>query len=99
MGQIAGSLTFEMLSWPTLIPDVNAWKAVWHAVTFLYPVERTIIALGATFLGAALRKAARLLEVKLKAHKHAHYGGFKCVRGRDEFAAEENANNSFQKFS
>jgi len=66
MGQIAGSLTFEMLSWPTLIPDVNAWKAIWHAVTFLYPVERTIIALGAAFVGAAPRKATRAARGRIR---------------------------------
>jgi len=57
MGQIAGSLTFEMLSWPTLIPKVDVWKTIWQAVTFLYPLERIIISLSAAFLGAALHKA------------------------------------------
>ncbi len=64
MGHIAGSLTFEMLSWPTLIPDVNVWKTVWQAVTFLYPVERIVIALNAAFLGVALRRLQGVLESK-----------------------------------
>jgi len=55
-GQIAGSLTFELLSWPIFIADINAWKANWQVITFLYPVERIIIALGAAFLAASLRK-------------------------------------------
>ncbi len=65
-GQIAGSLTFELLSWPIFMADVNAWKAIWQVTTFLYPVERVIIALGAAFIGAALYrvlKSANLTHV------------------------------------
>jgi hypothetical protein len=56
MGQIAGSLTFEIILWLTTIPDVNVWRANWQALTFLYPLERTIIALSAALLGIAIRK-------------------------------------------
>jgi hypothetical protein len=65
-GQIAGSLTFELLSWPIFMADVNAWKAIWQVTTFLYPMERIIIALGAAFIGASLHrvlKSANLTSV------------------------------------
>jgi len=58
-GQIAGSLTFELLSWPILIADVNLWKANWQIITFLYPLERTVIALGASFIGGSLHKVLK----------------------------------------
>lgn len=55
-GQIAGSLTFELISWPIFIADANAWKATWQFVTWLYPIERMITALSATFIGVFLYK-------------------------------------------
>jgi hypothetical protein len=58
-GQIAGSLTFEVLSWPIFMADVNAWKVIWQATTFLYPIERIIIAVSAAFIGASLRRALK----------------------------------------
>lgn len=58
-GQIAGSLTFEVLSWPIFMVDVNAWKAIWQVTAFLYPVERIIIALSAAFVGASLHKVLK----------------------------------------
>jgi hypothetical protein len=48
-GQIAGSLVFEILA-----ADPNVVKASWPTLTGLYPVERTIIALAAAFIGTAL---------------------------------------------
>ena len=58
-GQIAGSLTFEVLSWPIFVADINAWRVNWQLITLLYPVERTIISLAATFIGVALHKVLR----------------------------------------
>jgi hypothetical protein len=58
-GQISGSLTFELLSWPIFVVDVNVWKANWQFLTFLYPVERIIIALGAAFIGTSLYRILR----------------------------------------
>ena len=52
--QIAGSLTFEIASWPIFLANVNAWKAIWEFLTFIYPVERLIIASVATFLGVPI---------------------------------------------
>ncbi|MCK4482988.1 hypothetical protein KAU55_07145, partial [Candidatus Bathyarchaeota archaeon] len=53
-GQIGGSLTFELVSWPIFIADVNAWTATWRIVTWIYPIERIIITLSATFIGVFL---------------------------------------------
>jgi len=55
-GQIAGSLVFELISWPIFIENVDAWKATWQVVTWIYPIERIIIALTATFIGVFLYK-------------------------------------------
>jgi len=55
-GQIAGSLVFEIISWPIFIANVDAWKATWQVVTWIYPIERIIIALIATFIGVFLYK-------------------------------------------
>lgn len=56
-GQIAGSLATIVL-----IPDVNFWKTSWLFLTFLYPLERILIALGAALIGTSLNK---ILKVKL----------------------------------
>jgi len=55
-GQIAGSLTFELISWPIFMANLNVWRASWGIITFLYPIERVIIAVGATLLGVSLYK-------------------------------------------
>jgi hypothetical protein len=62
-GQIAGSLTLELISWPIFIADVNVWKANWQLLTFLYPVERIIIALGAAFIGTSVHKVLRSANI------------------------------------
>lgn len=54
-GQIAGSLTLEIIH----ISDVDYFRATWVAITFLYPIERTVIALSAAFTGASLYKVLR----------------------------------------
>jgi len=62
-GQIAGSLTFEVMSWPILIADINAWKMYWQFALFMYPIERTIIALGAAFFGVVLYRISRQIRI------------------------------------
>ncbi len=54
-GQIAGSLTFEIIS-PLFIADVGAWTVGWQLLTWVYPIERIIITLIATFTGVFLYK-------------------------------------------
>jgi len=60
-GQIAGTLTFEFIQ----IPDVSFFLGTWVTTAFVYPIERTIIALGATLVGTALHKALRSSNLML----------------------------------
>jgi hypothetical protein len=58
-GQIAGSLAFELLSWPIFMADANAWRLIWQATAFLYPAERIIIAVSAALIGASLHRVLK----------------------------------------
>jgi len=53
-GQITGSLVFETLS-----PNVTTLLGTWQILTFVYPIERTIIALAAMIIGVSLVKVLR----------------------------------------
>jgi hypothetical protein len=71
-GQISGSLTFELLSWPIFIADLNAWKTNWQVITFLYPIERLIIAFGAALIGVSVHKVlkpAKIMPLNLAEHE------------------------------
>ncbi len=66
-GQIAGSLTFEIISWPVFLADANAWRFNWQTLTFMYPIERLVIALAASGIGVVLfmvLTAANLMPFK-----------------------------------
>jgi hypothetical protein len=54
-GQIAGSATFEAI----LLSDLDYWRGTWITTTFLYPIERIIIAAAAGLIGTALFKVLR----------------------------------------
>jgi hypothetical protein len=67
-GQIAGSLTFEIL-----MLDVNVLKATWISTTFIYPVERVIIAVSSAFIGASVHKVlsfAKIIPFNQKKHEN-----------------------------
>jgi MFS family permease len=51
-GQIAGSLVYEII----FITDVDSWTGLLQLLTWLYPIERIIIALSATLVGVFLYK-------------------------------------------
>jgi hypothetical protein len=62
-GQIAGNIVFETLLDP---------RAIWPVLTFVYPFERTIIALVAAFIGVPLfeaLKTANLISVAQRLKK------------------------------
>lgn len=59
-GQIAGSFVFELTFWPLFKADVNAIATYWQILTFLYPIERVVIASASTFIGAGLHKALKI---------------------------------------
>jgi len=67
-GQIAGSLTFELLSWPVFVANLDAWKTNWQFLTFLYPIERIIIALSAALIATPLY---RVLSFSTNILKHS----------------------------
>jgi hypothetical protein len=58
-GQIAGSLTYEALSWPVFLQDQSIWQGTWQAVAIVYPIERTIIALIAALIGVPLLRVLK----------------------------------------
>jgi hypothetical protein len=62
-GQIAGSLVFEMLA-----TDPTALLGYWQALTILYPVERTIIALAATLIYVPLLKVLKKSNLWFSVH-------------------------------
>jgi hypothetical protein len=68
-GQIAGSLVFETSTWPIFVADLNAWRTTWQLLTFLYPAERTIIAVMAAFLAVPLLRTLRNNKPALKRQK------------------------------
>lgn len=59
-GQIVGSVMFEAMYWPTMHPQAEFWNVlVWQPTTFVYPIERMLITLIATVIGAPLIKTLR----------------------------------------
>jgi len=59
-GQVVGTVMFEIMYWPTVYPQIEAWKiGVWQPTALVYPIERTLITLLATVIGAPLIKALR----------------------------------------
>jgi hypothetical protein len=60
-GHIVGSLMYELIYWPSLIPEVDVWRVNWQLLMWLYPAERVIIAVIATLIGITLVKALRIL--------------------------------------
>jgi len=55
-GHVVGNILFEVMY---LQVD---WRVTWHALTFVYPIERGLITLVATFVGAPLVKTLRMYE-------------------------------------
>jgi hypothetical protein len=61
-GQIAGSLTFELI----LTADLSYWLSTWGVTMVYYPVERAIIAVFSALIGVSLHKVlkdAKLMPV------------------------------------
>jgi len=58
-GQVAGTLMYEVFFYP-FDPQIESWRtAQWQFLTFVYPVERIIIAVFATLVGVPLIRAVR----------------------------------------
>jgi hypothetical protein len=67
--QVAGSIAYEAVYWPVLIPSLQAWVVNWQVLTFLYPVERTIIALIAALIGTPLLRVVRSAKLSIHVNK------------------------------
>jgi hypothetical protein len=55
-GHVTGNILFEIFYWPMTI---DSWRATWQALTFIYPIERIMIVIVATFVGTTLIKALK----------------------------------------
>ncbi|MEM3730279.1 MAG: hypothetical protein QW667_02080 [Candidatus Bathyarchaeia archaeon] len=62
-GQIAGSLSYEIMAWPALIPELDAWKINWQALALVYPIERIVIAFGSAIIGLAISKILNAVKI------------------------------------
>lgn len=62
-GQVAGSLAFEAIFWPSIIPDISSWELSWKGLTFIYPLERTTIAFFAALVGAPLYQTLKTINL------------------------------------
>ena len=63
-GHIVGDIMFEAIYWPNIISSVDAWKSDWQFLTWVYPLERVVIAIAAALIGTALIKALRAYGLK-----------------------------------
>jgi len=71
-GQIVGSVMFEIFYGPT----IQFWKVlVWQPTAFVYPIERTLITLIATVIGAPLIRALRNYGFEIGGAKNATLQG------------------------
>ncbi len=53
-GHVVGSILFEAIYWN---PGVDFWRTTWQGITFVYPIERGLITLIATIVGASIIKS------------------------------------------
>ncbi len=70
-GHIVGNLMFEVMYWPLLVGEVGSWRLNWQLLTVIYPVERVIITLLATLIGAPITMALRVHGTRFGGTAHA----------------------------
>jgi len=58
-GHVVGSILFEAI-YLQVNSSVDFWRTTWQGLTFLYPIERGLITLAATFVGTPLVKTLRM---------------------------------------
>jgi len=58
-GHVVGGIIFQTMYFPAFYPEIDYWRSLWQGLTFLYPIERSIITLLATVIGAPLINALR----------------------------------------
>lgn len=65
-GQVVGCIMFEMMYWPTIYLETAQWRIlIWQPLTFVYPIERTLITLLATVIGVPLIEALRAYKFEI----------------------------------
>ncbi len=64
-GHIAGSMMFEAMYWPALIPEVSEWIPLWQTLTLIYPIERMIITIIVAIIGVPIIKALKAEGYKM----------------------------------
>lgn len=62
---VVGGILFQIMYFPTINPQIDFWRNLWQALTLLYPLERTLVTLVATLIGAPLLKALRAYEFEV----------------------------------
>lgn len=75
-GQIAGSLTYEITSWPIFLQNQLAWQATWQLVAIAYPIERTIIALITSIIAVPLLRILRMSNLISVLDEGVHQGKY-----------------------
>jgi len=65
-GHVVGNILFEAI-YLQLNPSIDFWRTTWQGLTFLYPIERGLITLAATFVGTPLVKSLRAYEFRNQA--------------------------------
>jgi len=63
---VVGCLVFEVTGWPLVFPQLDFWQSTWQFLTFVYPVERIVIAALATLIGVPLIKTFKAIRFKPK---------------------------------
>ena len=62
VGHACGTLTFLALYWPWVISSPNSWREIWRAVSYVYPVERAVMATLSTLFGVPALRAVKALK-------------------------------------
>ena len=62
-GHVVGNIMFEAI-YLQVNPSVEFWRTTWQGLMFLYPIERGLIVLVATFVGTPLVKTLRMYEFR-----------------------------------
>jgi hypothetical protein len=65
-GHVVGNILFEAI-YLQVNSSLDFWRTTWQGLMFLYPIERGLIVLAATFVGTPLVKTLRMYEFRTKA--------------------------------
>lgn len=63
-GHEVGTLMFEIAYWPVLLSDVGTWLFTWQMTSWVYPVERGLIAVSSAVIGFSVLRALQAYGFK-----------------------------------